>query len=175
MLTHRIRKLRNAGMKVIAVVLLSASCALVSSTTSAGTVYRWTDAQGNVVMSDRPPPAGTPYTTLNGRSFGVSNEATKAAAPTTSPPTSHSPTTQSTDREPSAPGENAAPTRSNTTNAVSDRSDELCEKTRKNIANLKTYPKIQVTNPDGTKGYMSDEQRLVELAAEKKRESEYCE
>ena len=37
----------------------------------ASTTYRWVDENGNPVLSDRPPPAGTPYTEVDGsRGFG---------------------------------------------------------------------------------------------------------
>ncbi len=158
MFTHRIRKVGSASIKVSAIALLSASCALVATTTSAGTVYRWTDAQGNAVMSDRPPPAGTVYTTLNGGEYGASVNAP-------SDPNAVSPPAETT-----ASSLNSAPSAASDGNreVVIEKRPKLCEQAKDNIFKLETFPRMRVTDDDGEVRFMTDEERESQLATAKK-------
>ena len=164
MFTHRIRKVSSASIKVSAIALLSASCALVATTTSAGTVYRWTDAQGNAVMSDRPPPAGTVYTTLNGSKYGASVNAP-------SNPNAVSPPAETTASSP-----NSAPPAASDGNreVVIEKRPELCEQAKDNIFKLETFPRMRVTGDDGEVRFMTDEERASQLATAKKVAESNC-
>ena len=128
----------------------------LAATSIADTTYRWTDDNGNPVLSDRPPAAGTPYTEV-----GVNTGLRRYSKPT------------SIDEEKTS---DAAPT-SVPVNAMRDASEgnansqqmvqaepALCGQARDNIFKLETFAQMRVQDEDGTVRFMTDEERSEQLA-----------
>lgn len=119
----------------------------VLSSASADTLYRWTDAQGNPVISDRPPPAGTRYTTVNSARYGATagNKQTDKGQPDANP----GPREQSGEQ----PGAQSQP-----------RNPAQCDIAQRNIYALNNHARIRVTEPDGTVKYLTEAERAQALA-----------
>ncbi|MGD2009302.1 MAG: DUF4124 domain-containing protein, partial [Cellvibrionales bacterium] len=63
---------RPARSATLLALALTGWITSATAPSQAATLYRWNDASGSPVVSDRPPPPGTPYTTLDGRRYGTS-------------------------------------------------------------------------------------------------------
>lgn len=61
--------------------LILVSAALVATPSQAGTQWKWKDASGATQYSDRPPPAGTPDSSILQRPSGAARAAQAAAKP----------------------------------------------------------------------------------------------
>lgn len=129
----------------IAIALLSG----VFASVSAGEIYRWNDANGNPVVSDRPPPAGIPYTTV-GRKFGTK---TNSAPTQTASDESEAP--------PVAEPIQADVAQERPVELVQDPA--LCERAKERIFTLETFARVRFTDTDGEVKYLSDEMRADEL------------
>lgn len=128
-------------------------------------LYRWNDANGNPVVSDRPPPAGTPYTTLNPAKYGVGTAAKRALR--------EEPVTASAPRASGiAEAEKAL---ADGKNVEIEKNPQLCAQARDNIFKLETFPRMRVTDDDGTVRFMTDEERAQQLATAKEVAAANCE
>ena len=144
----------------VAATLLAGTLAGVNASSTAATLYRWTDANGTPVISDRPPPKGTDYTTLDSRRYGTSGsiQAPKPAGNAAKPEAASSQSSSQTIPRVGA--------QSNAATVVEKRPD-LCEQARDNIFKLETFPRIRTTDDDGTVRFMSEEEIAGQLATAK--------
>lgn len=134
---------RKAGAAAILVGLVLTSMNVAAD----ATLYRWKDSQGNMVMSDRPPPAGTSYEAISTDSSVVRRVDGEAppeqvvAKPRTKP-------------EP-APEPKAVRT-------VYEKNPEYCASARKNLTVIDQSARIRVQDENGEYYYISDEEREAE-------------
>ncbi len=145
--------------KTAAAVMLTSSLVTASQQGTAAPLYRWTDANGSPVISDRPPPTGTPYTTLDGKRYGTTGsmqapQKTNTAAAVAAP-------------NPGMAGAQGAPSQSAKGSNMA-RDPELCDRARDNYFKIENFPRIRVTDPDGTVRFMTEEEirQQLELAKE---------
>lgn len=142
-------------LKATALALcLAAACFAVAEGTFADTVlYRWNDAAGNPVISDRAPPHGVPYTTLNNARYGVDRRGKNNAS--VSPDVDAAPNAKTLVAElPAA-------------TVVIEKRPELCERARDNVFKLETFPRIRVEQ-DNEVRFMTDEERAQQLETARK-------
>lgn len=110
------------------------------------TYYRWQDAQGNPVHSDRPPPIGTPYEVItSGSSMVRKVDANEGAVPATTEPT------VSNDFQPVEA--NKKPVKKNA---------EQCKRARENLQTLDTKVRIQIRNDQGELRPLSQEEKEIQ-------------
>jgi hypothetical protein len=137
-------------MKTVWILMLAGGLALMSVDVMATKMYRWTDANGNPVVSDRPPPAGTPFTEISSQyTPDRRREALRNI--------------------PEAPAEEEG--------AQSEwlKDPERCEATRDRIRKLETASRIAMEDEEGNVSILSDEERARELANARKVAERYCE
>ncbi len=149
---------RLVGTRLVALALqlLVVAC-LTPSSASASTLYRWNDVNGNPVMSDRPPPVGTTYTTINSSRYGGTSKS--------------SPTAQT-----SQIGEQTRVTsRSVAPSEVAKKDPALCSQAKDSIFKLETFARIRTTDDDGTVRFLSDAEREDRLQRAQNIASAYCE
>ena len=138
-------------------IALAAITPLVYAPTDAWarTTYRWVDDNGNPVLSDRPPEAGTPYTEVE-----VDSGFRRYPKPATdSPVTESAETAGSADTSISQ----SAPDVSDSTLSIVEPRPELCAQAKDNIFKLETFPRMRVQEDDGDVRFMSDEERAAQL------------
>jgi hypothetical protein len=124
---------------LLAVVLVFGQAA--STALASDKLYRWVDERGQVVISDRPPQAGTPHETLSvksGRSLG--NPAVPAPAED-APAASGSPAPQADD-------------------IVAN--PETCRIARENLNALETAGRIKKIGDDGEPYFLTEEEKEIE-------------
>jgi hypothetical protein len=125
----------------LAVMLFAGALAQAEST-----YYRWQDAQGNPVHSDRPPPIGTPYEVItSGSSMVRKVDADQGAVPASTEPT------VSNDFEPVE-----AKTKPVKKNA------EQCKRAQENLETLNTKVRIQIRNDQGELRPLSEEEKEIQ-------------
>ena len=157
------RKQPRRGLKLRSFAASGLIGLLAAATVQAGTLYRWTDERGNPVISDRPPAVGTPYTTLDGARYGVKSS---SAARTPKPmPTQQAESVKA----------GAGPSGDGAKQAVKiEKHPELCDQAKDNVFKLETFPRIRVTDDDGSVRFMTDEERKDKLASARKDEAAAC-
>ena len=131
---------------VAALVLLTLSAWPAGAS---GTYYRWIDASGTPVNSDRPPPAGTEYEVVSATTNRMHVDA--------------------------AEGSTAAPEVENGTNNKIDaaqapaqprykKDPEACANARENLEVLKTHARIRLADGNGNYRYIGQAEKEAELA-----------
>ena len=142
---------------LIRAIALAALIPLAYSPTNAlaGTTYRWVDDNGNPVLSDRPPEAGTPYTEV-----GVDSGFRRYPKPATDSPAEESPESAGSA---STSVSQSAPRASDSTLSIVEPRPELCTQAMDNIFKLETFPRMRVQGEDGEVRFMSDEERAAQL------------
>ena len=128
----------------------------LTATSIADTTYRWTDDNGNPVLSDRPPAAGTPYTEVGvntglrryPKPTSIDEENTSDAASTSVPANAM--------RDTSVGNANGL--------QVVQVEPALCDQARDNIFKLETFAQMRLQDSDGTVRFMTDEERSEQLA-----------
>ena len=138
-------------------MMMPALCLLLAGQGAlAKTTYRWIDDNGNPVLSDRPPPAGTPYTEV-----GVNSGLRRYPKPA------------NTEQETTSDAARAASSSADQRNTgelgaesirVIQAEPALCEQARDNIFKLETFAQMRVQDDDGTVRFMTDEERARQLA-----------
>ena len=143
---------RSYVRSVTLLAILGLTPALVAT---AGDMYRWSDDNGNPVISDRPPPLGVPYTVIDADRYGA--KANVVAAP---PP----PNNEQAPREPSSPVGDRQSAGAVGTRIEIEKHPELCDQAKDAIFQLETFARVRVTDDDGTVRFMTDEERAEQLA-----------
>ena len=126
---------------------------LQGQSADASTTYRWVDDKGNPVLSDRPPPTGTPYTEIE-----IKTGLKRYAESTTEAPEPPSVTTELT-------------TQQSTALAVADVNESVlpsasqreCAALDADIERLTNYPRIIVRDEVGEEHLLSPEERAIRL------------
>ncbi len=140
-------------------IILIAALAGASPAMARDKMFRWIDANGTPVLSDRPPPAGTAYTLvdpLNQNSQSLrrrpepSNESSASSLQATATPTFAG------------------------AQVVIEKKPELCERARDNIFKLETFPRIRATDADGTVRFLTDQERAERLNTARAVEQANC-
>ena len=128
-------------------VAILAGLMLVSLTAAAeGTLYRWKDAQGSIVVSDRPPAAGTEYETIATDSSVVRRVDGRQAAAPSAP---SQPQAAQSDQQASS-------------NSIYEKNPEYCESARKNLEVIDSAARIRIKDENGEMRYISDEERALQ-------------
>ena len=138
-------------MKMHAVHLGALLLALAALNAQAEDVYRWKNAQGNTVISDRPPEDGVEYDVVS-----ASTGRTLVAPPPPSASTEEQP------EENSPPTQNAEQPREISQFSAPAKDPKLCEQARNNLRILEDGPRIRFTDDEGVVRFMSDDERSVE-------------
>ena len=127
----------------------------LTATSIAETTYRWTDDNGNPVLSDRPPAAGTPFTEIGVKTGLRRFPRTIHISPTHDNNASVLPASGKTmTNAPANSAENARGTHGN---------PDLCEQARENIFKFETFARMRVRDETGEVRFISDEERAQEL------------
>lgn len=109
-------------------------------------VYRWKDAQGNQVNSDRPPPVGTDYEVISTSSSMVRPvDAEEGAVPLKVNP---------------SPGNEFEPV--DTSPPKIEKNPEYCQRARENLEALDAKVRIQMRNEQGEVHFLTEEEREVQ-------------
>jgi hypothetical protein len=134
----------------------------------AGDLYRWNDGNGNPVMSDRPPSAGTPYTVINvGRYGATTNVVSPVANPMSNPVSDGTKPEDSKDGGSIGNREVAATVRI-------EKHPELCAQAKGAIFQLETFPRVRVTDDSGEVRFMTDTERTEKLNRAREVEAANC-
>ena len=134
---------RIAGVAAIIAGLVLTSMNVMAD----ATLYRWKDSQGNMVMSDRQPPAGTEYEAISTDSSVVRRVEGEA------PP----------EQVVSKPRAKADPTpEPKAVRTVYEKNPEYCASARKNLTVIDQSARIRMQDKNGEYYYISDEQREAE-------------
>ena len=144
---------------------ICASAILIGVTASAvsAETFRWIDDNGNPVLSDRPPPSGTPYTeVVSGGGFGPSRSSSDA-------PSSGPESSSSAFMAPTADGQAVAQ------DAATYKQPELCEQAKDTIFKLETFPRARVKDETGEVRFMTDSERSQQLQTAKLVRDAHCE
>ena len=143
----------------VAATVLASALAAASAPSGAATLYRWTDANGTPVISDRPPPQGTAYNTLDGARYGTSGS---LSAPQKSEANAAVTEERADSNTTAEPETNVA------TATVVEKRPDLCEQARDNVFKLETFPRIRTTDDDGTVRFMTEDEISGQLETAKK-------
>ena len=119
----------------------------------ASPTYRWVDDNGNPVLSDRPPPTGTPYTEIEIKTGMKRYAKTATAAPEASSPLA----------EPSTPQGTAVAAADVNQSALPSASEADCAALDADIEKLKHYPRIIVRDDMDEEHLLSQEERAARL------------
>jgi hypothetical protein len=113
----------------------------------AETYYRWQDAKGNPVHSDRPPPAGIDYEVINTGSKLVRKvEAEQGAVPAT---TRSTPSNEFS-TQPSEP------------ETTVEKNPEYCSRAQANLQTLNTNARVRIRDNNGEYVYLSQEEKDIQ-------------
>jgi hypothetical protein len=132
----------------ISTLLLALAVPVLSSSfANAGdVVYRWKDAQGNQVNSDRPPPKDVDYEVISTRSSMVRPvDANEGAVPAEVKP---------------SPGNEFEPV--DTSTPKIEKNPEFCQRAQDNLAALDSNVRIQMRDEQGEVYFLTEEQRDVQ-------------
>ena len=144
---------------------ICASAILIGVTASSvsAETFRWIDENGNPVLSDRPPPSGTPYTeVISGGGFGPSRSSTE---------TTSTNATSSNNASVASPGND----RANETDAAAYKNPELCAQAEDTIFKLETFPRARVKDDSGEVRFMTDSERSQQLQTANLVRDAHCE
>ena len=150
----------------LAVVFFALACQV--SLSVAGDLYRWNDDNGNPVMSDRPPPAGTPYTVINAERYGAN---TNVVSPVTNP--ASNPASADTKREDESDAGSIG-NREVAARVRIEKHPELCAQAKEAIFQLETFPRVRVTDDSGEVRFMTDTERTEQLNKARDVEAANC-
>jgi len=127
-----------------------------------GTYYRWVDASGTEVNSDRPPPAGIEYETVS-TTTNLLQPGKAEEAPATSEAQSAKP----------AEEKSAAPP-AGSTNTIFQKNPEYCETARKNLEALNTHARIRVPDGNGNYRYIDEEEKVAQRTTAEAIIAQHC-
>jgi hypothetical protein len=149
-------------------VFLFFALACQASLSVAGDLYRWNDGNDNPVMSDRPPPAGTPYTIIDVGRYGAT---TNVVSPVTNP--ASNPVSTGTNREDAKDGGSMGNPEVAATVRI-EKLPELCTQAKEAIFQLETFPRVRVTDNNGEVRFMTDTERTEQLNRAREVEAANC-
>ena len=144
----------NSKIRRCAIAATLSLMACSGSSIGAGdTYYRWNDASGNQVNSDRPPPAGVEYDVVTTRTNTMVDE--RADQPET--PQGRSSSTGNTVDQQNRP----VPL------MEFEKDPEACAIAKQNLETLNTHARIRMPDDDGNFRYLNeDEKKNARIEAE---------
>ena len=132
---------------------------------TAATLYRWTDANGTPVISDRPPPQGTAYTTSESGRYAPPRPDSTTGSNVTTPSVSKSAAGAMVTVDPSKAGKTE----------ITPGTEEQCASIKDEIFKLETFARIRQIDPEsGEAIFMTDAQRQERLDKAIQFQSERC-
>jgi len=132
-----------------------------SDTIAAGDrIYRWTDAEGNQVNSDVPPPVGVAYDVISTDSSMVRSVAADEES-------------ASIGEEGQSEEKPAAPVDSR--RVTIEKNPEYCAQAKNNLTQLDTRARIRLMGDDGKVRYLDEQERAVEREKALAAIEAYCE
>jgi len=156
---------------MISRLLIAIALAGLALTATAGTVYKWIDAQGQVHFTDRPPRAA------DARVIAVYEESSGEAEPTgESPPAEDTPPDTAGGDETSGPAE-TPPTREQVAAVEQDVAKLRAERCKKAQERYKTYiesQRLYRVGKDGKRQYLTDAELTAARANAKRDVDENC-
>ncbi len=156
----------NAIVKFYSQILLTALLFLTGvSAADTDELYRWSDANGNPVISDRPPPAGISYTSIDssysGRRSRMNDRSASAPAVTGSP------------TQPLVPPSSIEASYSSEPSV--EKNPNICLLAQDNIFKLETFARIRMENAaTGEVRFLSDEERQSQLDSAHEQSTRHC-
>ncbi len=150
----------HASSRILSVLLITAA---LQAAAAGGTVYRWTDANGNLVVSDRPPASGIDYELVSTSTGNVVDA--PAEAPAASGGASSDKATEPAEQQKGRVAQFSAPA----------KDPKLCEQARSNLTILQDKPRIRFTDESGEVRFMSDDERGLEIERTLDAIDAYCE
>jgi hypothetical protein len=149
-------------------VTLTIACLLgvLTPPSKAAIMYRWSDSNGRPVISDRPPPPGTPQTPLNSAQYGKSSNQRKEMKQ----PNSNNVDVDTTKVLNQNSSDNALPPAS----VRIQKNADLCKHSQDNIYTYENFSRIRTEDPDGTVRFMSSEEIGRKLDDARKVEARHC-
>ena len=129
--------------------------------TVAAIMYRWSDNNGRPVISDRPPPPGTAYTTLDSAQYRKSAIRRDEKASDTVERGATNPSQQATSESPAA-------------SVHIQKNADLCKHAQDNIYTTENFSRIRTVDPDGTVRFMSSAEIEVKLSDARQVEKSHC-
>lgn len=151
------------------------------SSAHADQIYSWRDASGRVHYSDLPPPASVAK--VKAKDVGGGAPATDAAAPGTTDKTtdkSAAPAKAKTlaDKElefKKRQVDNAtAKAKAEKEQTAAEQKRRDCERAKSHLTDLESGRRMAITNADGERGFMEDDQRAQELQDTRRAISSVC-
>ncbi|GMQ97472.1 MAG: DUF4124 domain-containing protein [Gammaproteobacteria bacterium] len=144
---------------VLSNLMLSLALIITPATLMAAKNYKWVDAQGQVHYSNYPPP----------------DSKSERIEPPPPPPTGAKPPVTITAAETTPPpAAKDAPDLAKQKAAEEKVIKQNCETAKKNLQVLKTYGRISVTNPDGSRTRIGDEERASRTKKAEEQVKEFC-
>ena len=147
-----------------ATILIAGLLGLLAQPTVAAIMYRWSDTNGRPVISDRPPPPGTPYTTLDSAQYGKSS----LRRDETQQPTSQNVEKSTTNLTQQTPNDNP------TASVRIQKNADLCKHAQDNIYTYENFSRIRTVDPDGTVRFMSSVEIETKLSDARQVEKSHC-
>ncbi len=141
------------------VMVLSLACVSLAGPVKADqSVYRWIDKQGNTVVSDRPPPVGVEYETVNLQGNMMNRVDSPIPAPAAGPDTTAVDETAEQPQQPGIP-----------------KNPQYCSQARQNLSNLNTFARIRIQGADGEYRYLTEEEKDDQRRQAQDAIDAYCE
>tara|TARA_R110001599_G_scaffold353823_1_gene599179 strand:+ start:63108 stop:63485 length:378 start_codon:yes stop_codon:yes gene_type:complete len=123
--------------------------------------YRWTDASGTPVNSDRPPPAGVKYDVITTNT----NRMVDGGRPEAGMPEEANEDPENAAAEKNTPAQTTAST----------KDPEACATARKNLETLNTHARIRVPDGNGNFRFIDAEEKAQQRENSEAAVAYYCE
>jgi len=147
-------------------ILLVLPLLLFLQTATASTLYKWVDANGNIVYSQTMPPPGAKVL-QQPRIRGLNRPA--------APPAGSDEVPQQAQSETSAPTPSpAAQPASTLTEEQQEQYREYCQNLRKNLERLQQPKRVYVSTEDGGRQYLGDEEREEKIRTTTEKIDKHC-
>lgn len=131
-------------------------CSLLAGTAVAGAVYKWKDADGRIIYSDTPPPAGASSLPIRASEQPVSSIVSAKALPITG-------------KNASGVAEASAPAAE-----ASSKDPKLCQQAQARKAFLQSGQLTKSVNEKGEVEFMNEQKRATEMAEAQKAIDRFC-
>jgi hypothetical protein len=139
-------------------VLAALAMAASASVFSAESHYRWTDAQGNPVHSDRPPPKGMEYEVVSSGSTLVRKVSGQEGAVPAEVEPSVSNDFDQTDTQPLKVVKNS----------------EFCKRAQENLDTLDSVARIRIRNDNGDYRFLDEEEKEAQREEARRQIAIHC-
>ena len=144
-----------------ATIITTCLLGVLAHPTMAAIMYRWSGINGRPVISDRPPPPGTAYTTLDSAQYRKSAIRRDKKASDTVERGATNPSRQ-------------APSESPAASVHIQKNADLCKHAQDNIYTTENFSRIRTVDPDGTVRFMSSAEIEVKLSDARQVEKSHC-